>query len=87
MRDWLHVDDTCAALDCILHGDLAPLRGEVINIGSGESLSIADIARMVVQVMGASRSLITYVGERPGRSFATRRIARKPHASSAGRLA
>jgi dTDP-glucose 4,6-dehydratase len=69
MRDWTHVDDTCAALDCILHGDLAALRGEVINVGAGESLTIADIARMVVQVMGASPSLITYVGERPGQVF------------------
>jgi dTDP-glucose 4,6-dehydratase len=69
MRDWTHVDDTCAALDCILHADLAPLRGEVINIGSGESISIADIAGMVVRVMGASPSLITYVGERPGQVF------------------
>src|SRR4029077_784007 len=40
--DWTHVDDTCAALDCILHADLAPLRGEVVNIGSGDSISIAD---------------------------------------------
>ena len=69
MRDWTHVDDTCAALDCILHADLAPLRGEVINIGSGDSISIADIAGMVVRVMGASSSLITYVGERPGQVF------------------
>jgi dTDP-glucose 4,6-dehydratase len=69
MRDWTHVDDTCAALDCILHADLAPLRGEVINIGSGDSISIADIAAMVVRVMAASPSLITYAGERPGQVF------------------
>jgi dTDP-glucose 4,6-dehydratase len=69
MRDWTHVEDTCGALDCILHGDLGTLRGEVINIGSGESVSIAEIARMVVRVMGAPPSLITYVGERPGQVF------------------
>jgi dTDP-glucose 4,6-dehydratase len=69
MRDWTHVDDTCAALDCILHRDLSTLRGEVINIGTGESMSIAELARMVVKVMGASESLITYAGERPGQVF------------------
>ena len=49
MRDWTHVDDTCAALDCLPHGDLAPLRGEVINIGSGESIALSEIARSCVQ--------------------------------------
>jgi dTDP-glucose 4,6-dehydratase len=69
MRDWTHVDDTCAALDCVMHRDLKALRGEVINIGVGESISIADIARMVVKVMGAAESLITYAGDRPGQVF------------------
>jgi dTDP-glucose 4,6-dehydratase len=69
MRDWTHVDDTCAALDAILHGDLTTLRGEVINVGAGASISIAEIARMVIHAMGASENLITYVGDRPGQVF------------------
>ena len=69
MRDWTYVDDTCAALDGIMHCELGKIRGEVINVGNGASLSIADIARMVVRAMGASESLITYVGERPGQVF------------------
>src|SRR5712692_5928413 len=68
-RDWLFVSDHCEALDCVLHCDLSALRGEVINIGTGESLSIADIARRVVRAMGASERLITYAGERPGQVF------------------
>jgi dTDP-glucose 4,6-dehydratase len=68
-RDWTHVEDTCAALDLIVHEDLAKLRGEVINVGTGETISIADIARMVVRAMGASENLITYTGDRPGQVF------------------
>jgi dTDP-glucose 4,6-dehydratase len=69
MRDWTYVDDTCAALDRLIHVDLTRLRGEVINIGAGESVSIAEIARMVVHTMGAPESLITYTGDRPGQVF------------------
>jgi dTDP-glucose 4,6-dehydratase len=69
MRDWTYIDDTCEALDCVIHGDLARLRGEVINVGHGTSLSIADLALMVIRLMGARESLVTYVGERPGQVF------------------
>jgi len=69
MRDWTHVDDTCRALDCLLRADLKTLRGEVINLGTGDSLSIADIARMVVKAMGKPERLITYAGDRPGQVF------------------
>jgi dTDP-glucose 4,6-dehydratase len=68
-RDWTYVDDTCAALDCVLHCDLSKIRGEVINIGNGSSVSIAEIARRVVALMDKPQSLITYVGERPGQVF------------------
>ena len=69
MRDFTHVEDTCAALDRAIHGDLKRLRGEVVNIGTGESVSIAEVARKVVRTMGASEALITYAGDRPGQVF------------------
>jgi len=69
MRDWTHVDDTCVALDCLTHCDLAKVRGEVVNIGSGQSISIGEIARLVVREMNASEDLITSIGERPGQVF------------------
>jgi dTDP-glucose 4,6-dehydratase len=68
-RDWIYVDDTCEAIDLIAHADPSRVIGEVINIGTGLSLSIADIARRVVRTMGKSEELITYVGERPGQVF------------------
>ncbi len=68
-RDWTYVKDTCRALDRLLHCELGAVAGEVINLGAGQSMSIAQIARMVVQQMGHSEDMVTYVGERPGQVF------------------
>ena len=68
-RDWVYVQDTCEAIDLIVHAPRADVVGEVINIGTAESLSVAQIAHHVVRLMGKPESLITYVGERPGQVF------------------
>jgi dTDP-glucose 4,6-dehydratase len=68
-RDWLHVDDTCRALDCLVHCDAGLVVGEVINIGYGESRSLRELAPMIVRKMGKPESLVTYVGDRPGQVF------------------
>ena len=67
-RDFLYVDDTCRALDRILHCEPAGIVGEVINLGSGESRTLTEIAPLIVDRMQAS-SPITYVGDRPGQVF------------------
>ena len=68
-RDWIFVDDTCDAIDRVTHCESKAVIGEVINIGTGVSMSVAEIARSVVQQMGQAESLITYVGDRPGQVF------------------
>lgn len=68
-RDWLFVDDTCRALDCVLHCDADRVVGEVINIGSGESRPLSEIAPLIVRKMCKPMSLVTYVGDRPGQVF------------------
>jgi dTDP-glucose 4,6-dehydratase len=68
-RDWIFVQDTCEAIDCVVHCDAGSVIGEVINIGTGVSLSIAEIAQAVVKQMNQPESLITYVGDRPGQVF------------------
>ncbi|MGE0446496.1 MAG: dTDP-glucose 4,6-dehydratase [Vicinamibacterales bacterium] len=68
-RDWLHVDDTCRALDCILHCDGGLVVGEVINLGYGESTTLGEMAPLIVRKMLKPESLITYVGDRPGQVF------------------
>jgi dTDP-glucose 4,6-dehydratase len=78
-RDFTHVEDTCRALDCIIHGDLKPLAGEVINLGTGESWSLSQIAPMVVGKMKKPDTPITYVGDRPGQVFRHTADASKAH--------
>jgi dTDP-glucose 4,6-dehydratase len=79
MRDWTYVNDTCAALDLILHCDPDTVAGEVLNVGSGMHMSILDVARCVVQTMGKTEDMITYVGDRPGQVFR--------HTADAGKIA
>ena len=68
-RDWIYVQDTCEAVDRVAHCDKSKVVGEVINIGTGVSLSIAEVAKATVKLMGKPESLITYVGDRPGQVF------------------
>lgn len=65
-RDWLYVHDTCEAIDKALHCDLDKVKGQVINIGSGRSIDIITIARMIIEKMGRSEKLINYIEDRPG---------------------
>jgi dTDP-glucose 4,6-dehydratase len=67
-RDWVYVDDTCRALDRVLHSG-PDILGEVINIGSGESRTLRDVAMTVVRKMDKPAGLLTYVGDRPGQVF------------------
>ena len=68
-RDYTYVDDTCRALDCLAHCDLSAVRGEVINLGSGSSISLAEMAPLVARKMNCPDAVITYVGDRPGQVF------------------
>jgi dTDP-glucose 4,6-dehydratase len=65
-RDWVYVEDTCRAVDLALHCDLKKVKGEVINIGSGRSVDIITIAKMVCNLMDRDESLIHYIEDRPG---------------------
>ena len=65
-RDWLYVEDTCLRLDKIIHAPLSRVRGESFNIGSGESISVMDVARTILKIMNKPESLITFIGDRLG---------------------
>lgn len=67
-RDWLYVEDHCAALDAALHQPIEKLAGEVINLGTGVSISVLEIAERIKQLMNSS-SPIQMVGDRPGQVF------------------
>jgi dTDP-glucose 4,6-dehydratase len=67
-RDFLFVQDHCEALDKVLHMDLAPIRGQVLNIGTGRHISILEIAHAVRDAMNADVP-IQLIGDRPGQVF------------------
>lgn len=65
VRDWLHVDDHCRAIDVLIDkGE----RGLVYNIGANQTpeWSNLSITRFVLQALGANESMITHVADRPG---------------------
>lgn len=62
-REWLHVDDHCRAIELVLERGRV---GETYNVGSGDERSVEQLADMVLEVVGALRSLKTYVDDRPG---------------------
>ena len=63
VRDWLYVEDHCAAVDLILRGGRA---GEVYNIGGGHEMRNIDVVRMICRMLGKPESLITHVEDRRG---------------------
>lgn len=65
-RDWIHVLDTCEAIDAILKAPNEKVVGEVFNIGTERTITIQDIAKMVVSRMGGDESMIGYSEDRPG---------------------
>jgi dTDP-glucose 4,6-dehydratase len=65
-RDWLYVGDDAEAIEAIVDAPLDRIAGEVLNIATGVDISVADIAGLVLEVLGKPADLLRYVDERPG---------------------
>lgn len=63
VRDWLYVDDHCRAIDIIIHKGTI---GEVYNIGGHNEMKNIDIVKIILNEIGKSESLITFVADRKG---------------------
>ncbi|RPJ63187.1 MAG: dTDP-glucose 4,6-dehydratase [Acidobacteria bacterium] len=63
VRDWLHVDDHCRALDVVLERGVP---GEVYNIGGGNEVANIDLTRRILARVGRPEALIKPVADRPG---------------------
>ncbi|MBU0571913.1 MAG: dTDP-glucose 4,6-dehydratase [Candidatus Omnitrophica bacterium] len=63
VRDWLFVEDNCAALDMILREGTP---GEVYNIGGSNQISNLELTRQILSTMGNDVSSIEHVNDRPG---------------------
>jgi dTDP-glucose 4,6-dehydratase len=65
-RDFMYVEDHCEALDKLIHAPRDKVIGEVFNLGTGEDISVLEIAEAVKAAMHNSGSPIQLIGERPG---------------------
>jgi len=65
-RDWMYVEDTCQALDKILHASRDKVIGQVINLGTGKDTRVADIGKKVLEKLGKPETLLEYIEDRPG---------------------
>ena len=66
VRDYIHVEDHCRAIDMVLH-EAPP--GSVYNVATGVETSGLEVAKAVLDIMGKPRSLIQYVADRPGHDY------------------
>ncbi|WCN38099.1 dTDP-D-glucose-4,6-dehydratase RmlB [Aneurinibacillus uraniidurans] len=63
VRDWLYVEDHCAAIDLVIHEGKS---GEVYNVGGNNEHPNIEIVKCVLKELGKSEELIRYVQDRPG---------------------
>ena len=63
VRDWLHVDDHCRAIDLLIE---TGVNGEVYNIGGGNEVMNVDLTHRILDALGKPASLIKPVADRPG---------------------
>jgi dTDP-glucose 4,6-dehydratase len=79
-RDWMYVEDTCEALDKVLHAERDRVIGQTINLGTGTDTSVVEIARKILKALNKPESLLQFIEDRPGQ--VTRHISstQKAHA-------
>jgi dTDP-glucose 4,6-dehydratase len=86
VRDWIHVDDHCAAIVAALFEGKP---GTVYNFGGNNEMANLDLVRLLLDRLGKPHSLISFVPDRPGHdrryaidsSFALRELDWKPRRS------
>ena len=62
-RDWLHVEDNCRGILCVLEKGRP---GEVYNIGGLDVEENLSVARRLLKLTNRPESLLSYVKDRPG---------------------
>ena len=63
IRDWLYVEDHCAAIDLVMRKGR---EGEVYNVGGHNERTNLEVVKTVLRELGKPESLITFVTDRPG---------------------
>jgi len=62
-RDWLFVEDNCAAIDLLLRRGQA---GEIYNIGAGNEMPNRELVDKLLALAGAGPERVDYVTDRLG---------------------
>jgi dTDP-glucose 4,6-dehydratase len=63
VRNWLFVEDCCAAIDTVLERGEP---GDVYNVGGPDELPNLDVVKTILALTDRDESLIEYVTDRPG---------------------
>ena len=63
VRNWLFVDDCCAAIAAVLENGEA---GETYNVGGPDERPNIEVVRRILELTGRDESLIEHVRDRPG---------------------
>ena len=81
VRDWLYVEDHCAAIDLVMRKGR---EGEIYNVGGHNERANLDVVKTILRELGKPESLITFVTDRPGHGRQSERgcylcLARRDH--------
>ncbi len=63
VRDWIHVEDHCEAIDLVLRGGVS---GDVYNVGAENERTNLDVVGSILELCGQRRDLVRHVADRPG---------------------
>ncbi|NQV18487.1 MAG: dTDP-glucose 4,6-dehydratase [Armatimonadetes bacterium] len=63
IRDWIHVDDHCKAIDLVLHNGKS---GEIYNVGADNEWQNVKLVEFILDELNASKNLIKFVEDRKG---------------------
>jgi dTDP-glucose 4,6-dehydratase len=66
IRDWLYVEDNCAAIDTVLQKGTD---GNIYNIAAGQEMTNIELTEKILKSMGKAKDWIEYVQDRPGHDF------------------
>lgn len=63
VRDWIHVDDHCAAISKVIHDGV---NGEKYNIAGQNELDVLTVVKKILSIMGKSPDDFEFAENRPG---------------------
>jgi len=65
-RDWVYAGDTAKAIDLAIHASIEKVKGNIFNVGTGQSLSVIEIAHKVLEVFGLGNNYLSFIPDRHG---------------------